>query len=190
MEKTARAELIASLVTDRYSGFKDGDEALLEAASDVRLEEFRTASQQRAAAASEHTRLESDNRQVNARLKVAEERIRVAEQPMTKDEFLLKAPPEFKALLENHAALEAATKTALVSLLKDCGANTEDELTKMTVPELKQLAKYARVEIPDFSGRGVPLQRSAENNQTDYTPPDSYGIAITKEKAAQKTVTH
>ena len=43
MEKTARAELIAALVTDKHSGFADGDEAILEAASDERLERFRSA---------------------------------------------------------------------------------------------------------------------------------------------------
>lgn len=185
MEKTARAELIAALVTDKFSGFKDGDEAILEAASDQRLEEFRSASDAAKSAHGAQTRLETDNRNVSARLKVAEDRIKAAEQEMTEDEFLSRAPATIKTLIEAHKAEEAALRSSLVSQLKDLGANTEDELKKKTVDELKTLAAYARVEVPNFAGRGVVAERNLGSNVT-YAPPDPYKDGI-KAMREQKT---
>lgn len=177
MEKTARAELIAALVTDKFSGFKDGDENILEAASDARLEEFRAASESRRSASNEHTRLETDNRNVSARLKVAEDRIKVLEQPMSEEEFVQRAPTSIKTLLEQHKAQEDALRASLVSQLKDLGAHTEDELKKKTIDELRTLASYARVEVPDFSGRGIPQERHA-SDKTSYAPPDPYAKGL------------
>lgn len=181
-----RAELIATLVTDKYSGFKDGDEPILEAASDARLEEFRSASAARKLSAESITRLETDNRNMGARLKVAEERIRTSEQEMTEDEFLSRAPATIKTLIETHKAEEAAVRQSLISQLKDLGANTEAELKMMKTEELKTLAKYARVEVLDFSGRGMPVNQDRNNDIDDYTPPDVYGPGIKALQAAGK----
>lgn len=172
-----REELIASLVTDRFSGFREGDEAILQAASDARLEEFRTNSEKHRTDGANFVRLEGDNRNVAARLKVAEDRLKIAEQPMSKADFLEKAPVEFKTLLENHTAQEEALRASLVSQLKDLGANTEEELKKKPVAELVTLAKYARLEVPDFSGRGLPVRRDAEDN-TSYAPPSPYAQGV------------
>lgn len=191
MEKTTRAELIAALVTDKYSGFKDGDESLLEAASDARLEEFRAASETHRAAESTQTKMETDLRNTGARLKVAEDRIKSSEQDLTEEEFLQRAPAGIKTLIEAHKAEEATLRAALISSLKDLGAHNEDELKKQTTDQLKVLAKYARVELPDFSGRGFPVERHASdgndgNSVEDFAPPDPYALGI---KALQsKTV--
>src|SRR5678816_3887802 len=126
--KNARAELIAALVTDKYSGFKEGDENILEACADSRLEEFRTASEAHKASANAFTRLETDHRNTSARLKIAEERIRTAEQELSEDEFIARAPASIKTLIEGYKANEAAVRASLVSQLKDLGQNTEDEL--------------------------------------------------------------
>lgn len=175
MEKATRAELIAELVTDRYSGFRDGDESLLETASDARLEEFRAAADNRRAGERSTNRLESDLTNTQARLKVAEERLKTAEQSPTEEEWLAKAPPFFKTLLDNHKAQEDATRASLISQLKDLGANTEEELKGMKTEQLKQLAAYARVEIPDFSGRGMPQERNASaKDRHSYAPPNPY----------------
>jgi hypothetical protein len=185
-----RAELIATLVTDKYSGFRDGDESILEAASDARLEEFRSASDAAKASANAAARLDTEHRNVSARLKVAEERLRTAEQEMSPEEFLLRAPAEFKTLIEGHKAEEAQLRAALISQLKDLGANTEEELKKSPTDQLKTLAKYARVEIPDFSGRGLPRERHAsDNNNESYAPPDAYaaGLKALQERTASKT---
>jgi hypothetical protein len=177
MEKATRAEIIAALVTDKYSGFRTGDEAILEAASDARLEEFRTAADAAKTAANAFAKLESDNRNTTARLKVAEERLKEAEQPMTEEDFIAKAPAKIKAVLTELAAAEGAERAAIISQLKDCGADTEDVLKKKTTEELKTLAKYARVEVPDFSGRGLPKERHASENKT-YVPPSPYAEGL------------
>lgn len=182
--KNARAELIAALVTDKFSGFKDGDEGLLEACSDARLEEFRAASETRKSEATAHTRLETDHRNTSARLKIAEDKLKANEQELTEDEFLAKAPASIKTLIESHKAQEAELRADLVSALKDCGANTEDELKKMDIPTLKTLAKYARVNVPDFSGRGLPVQRNA-SEQPNYAPPKPYTLALKAQSEAK-----
>jgi len=187
MEKTARAELIAALVTDRFSGFKDGDESVLESFSDARLEEFRGASEARKSEVNAKAKTDADNVSLSARLKVAEERIVKSEQPLSKDEFIAKAPPEYKELIENHKAQEDTLRAALIGKLKDLGQHTEEELKKKDTKELETLAGYARIEVVDFSGRGVPVPRSAEG-RVDYAPPDPYksGLEAMKTASAAK----
>jgi len=177
MEKTARAELIAALETDKYSGFVEGDRAILEAASDERLEKFRAAADAARSAANDHVRLETDHRNVSARLTVATERIKQLEQPMTTEEFVQRAPAEIKTLLEAHKAEEDATKASLVAALEGRGVLNKEELEKRSIPELETLAEYARVEVPDFSGRGIPKSRNASEKET-YAPPDPYAAGI------------
>lgn len=178
-EKATRAEIIAELVTDRYSGFKDGDESILEGASDSRLEEFRAASDVKRADERARGKLETEFTNTSARLKVAEERLRTAEQGPTEEEWLAKAPPSIKTLLDAHKAEEDALRASLVSQLKDLGANTEAELKAKSIDELRTLAAYARVEVPDFSGRGLPVERHASSSSNiDYTPPDPYAAGL------------
>jgi len=188
MEKATRAELIASLVTDRYSGFKDGDEAILEAAADTRLEEFRTAADARKAADASFGRLETDHRNTTARLKVAEEKLKAAEAPMTEDEFLARAPESFKRTLEARKGEEDALRASIISQLKDLGANTEDELKAKSTPDLQTLAKYAGVQVQDFSGRGVPVSREAEQRNDNYAPPDPYAAGLKALQGGSKAV--
>lgn len=182
-DKTNRAELIAALVTDKYSGFKDGDEVILEACSDSRLEEFRTASEGRKSAANSLTKLETEHRNVSARLKVAEDRIRTAEQDLTEDEFLTRAPASIKSVVEAYRASEAATRSSLITQLKDLGEKGEEDLKKLSTDDLKTLASYARVDVPDFSGRGIPQERHA-SSRANYAPPDPYKDGIAKLRGA------
>lgn len=172
-----RAELIASLVTDKFSGFKDGDEPILEAASDARLEELRAAADAHRAIDRDRTKQTTELTNANARLKIAEERLRTAQESPSEEEWLAKAPPSIKTLIDAHKAEEDALRGSLVSRLKDCGANTEAELKAMPLDQLKTLAAYARVEIPDFSGRGIPVERNAAAN-TSYAPPDPYAEGL------------
>lgn len=183
MEKTMRAEIIAALVTDKFSGFKDGDEAILEAASDARLEEFRAAADAAKSSENAYKRLETDHRNVQARLKVAEDRIKASEQAMSEEEFYEKAPPSIKETLREIKAAEDARRAAIISHLKDLGANTEEDLKKKPTSELETLAKYARVEVPDFSGRGLPKERHASEH-TNYVPPDPYSEGLKQLRSA------
>ncbi len=184
LEKTTRDELIAALVTDNYSGFKDGDEPILQACADARLEEFRVASERNRTTHGTIARMEGEQRQTAARLKVAEEKIIKLEQPMTDDEFIARAPVSVKAVLEARAAEEATLKASLVSSLKDLGGETEAQLNKKSIPELQTLAQYARVKVLDFSGRGLPVERAASAHQS-YAPPNPYEADIAKLRAAE-----
>jgi hypothetical protein len=176
-----RAELIATLVADRYSGFKSGDESVLEACSDARLEEFRAASDVRRVDEQKARVTETELTKANARLKVSDEKLRAAEQTPSEAEWLEKAPPKYKALIDADKAEEDAARAAIVSSLKDLGANTEAELKEMPLDQLRQLAAYARVTVPDFSGRGVPKDRYASSKPTNsYAPPDPYKEGLAK----------
>src|SRR5574339_442779 len=110
-----RAELIGMLVTDKHSGFKDGDEAFLETVSDARLEEFRTAADGNRAEAGVRTKLETDLRNISARLKVAEDRLKAAEAEMSEEDFLARAPATIKTLIEQHKTQEDAYRAAMIS---------------------------------------------------------------------------
>jgi hypothetical protein len=96
---------------------------------------------------------------------------------MTEEDFIQKAPENIKSVLTELAAAEGAERAAIISQLKDLGADTEDALKKKTIDELKTLAKYARVEVPDFSGRGLPKERHASENKT-YAPPSPYAEGL------------
>jgi predicted component of type VI protein secretion system len=183
-EKATKAEMIAALVTDRFSGFKDGDQAILEACSDVRLEEFRAASDAAKTAAQAVVKLETENRNNAAGLKVAQDRLKAAEAPMTAEEFSAKAPPEIKAILDEIRASEAAERAAYITKLKDLGADSEEVLKNKTMDELKTLAKYARIEV-DYSGRGLPRERR-DAGHNSYAPPSPYkaGLEALRAKTA------
>jgi hypothetical protein len=183
-----RAEVIAALVTDKYSGFKNGDEAILEAASDARLEEFKAATSAAKSAAEAHARLETEHRNVSARLKVAEERIKEAESEMTEEQFIARAPESIKATLNEIKAAEAAERAALVGALKALTVNTEEDLKKKTTDELKTLAKYARVQVPDFSGRALPREQRNASDRPNYAPPDPYADGLKALRGESKAV--
>lgn len=180
-----RAELIASLVTDKHSGFKDGDEPFLETASDARLEEFRSAAESNKARAGDIVKLETSNRNLEARIKVTDERLRVAESPLSEEEFAQRAPAGIKSILDARKAEEDGLKASLVSLLKDLGAHTEDDLKKMPIGQLQTLAAYARVEVPDFSGKAMPRLNAKQETNDDYIPPNPYeaGLKTLREHA-------
>lgn len=186
MEKNTRAEVIAALCMDKFSGFKDGDEAILEACSDSRLDEFRAASEQRKTVVASLGRLETEHRNVQARLTVAETRIKELEAPLSEEEFMNRAPASIKGVIDGFRAMEAHERGSYVSQLKDRGVMTEEELSKKSLEELRTLGAFARVDAPDFSGRGLPVERSAssKNAPVSYAPPSPYKAGIEKMRAA------
>lgn len=189
MDKTMRAERIAALVADPYSGFKEGHEAILEACSDEQLEEFRAASDARKVSEHQAKQTETELTKANARLKVSDEKLRAASEKPTEEEWLEKAPPRYKALIDADKAEEDAVRAAIVSKLKDLGNNTEAELQAMSTDQLRTLADYARVTIPDFSGRGMPKERYASARKTDsYAPPDPYKEPLERMRNGSKAV--
>lgn len=172
-----RAEIIQSLVTDKHSGFNEGDTAMLESASDARLEEFRGAADARKTEAAAFARLETEHRNATARIKVQDERLRAAEAGMTDEEWMAKAPAHLKAVLERDKVVEDTYRGAIVSKLKDLGQHTEDELKAMSTADLEKFAKYANVTVPDFSAaRQAPRALMQGGTTGNYAPPSSYGL--------------
>lgn len=181
-----KAELIASLITDKFSGFNDGDTAMLEVCSDARLEDFRVAADARKTEAAAHTKLEAEHRQAAARIKVQDDRLRAAEQGMTEEEWIAKAPEKFKRILERDKVVEDTYRSSIVVQLKDLGAHTEEELKKMPTEQLEVLAKYAHITVPDFSAaRQAPRALMQSNDIDSYDAPDTYGLRSTKKQAVQ-----
>lgn len=180
MTKEKKAELIAALVIDKHSGFKEGDVAFLENASDARLEEFKAAADANKTAAEAATKQENDLRAAQAKITVIESKLKVAEQAPTEEQWMASAPPGIKTLLENQKAQETALREGLIKELKVAGANTEEELKAMPTAQLQTLAKYAKVTVPDYSGMGTPVHRAAAE-ATDlkkFTPPDPYAADL------------
>lgn len=177
MTKDKKAELIATLVTDKFSGFKEGDEALLEAASDEQLETFRSAAETRKTETEERTKLQNDLRTASARIKVVEDKLKTAEEKPTADQWMEKAPAEIRALIDREKQREIEERETLVAHLKTAqDVYTEDELKALETPMLQRLAKIAKVEAPaNYSGRKVPV--SAEKKES-YAPPDPYAAGI------------
>ena len=77
--------------------------------------------------------------------------------------------------------------SALVAQLKDLGANTDEELKKKSTQELTTLAKYARLEVPDYSGRGLPQSRQAEESK-NYAPPSPYAAGLKALQSGSKAI--
>lgn len=186
--KTNRAEQIAALVVDPHSGFKNGDEGMLETCSDERLAEFRTASDGRRTEEQKAKTTETELTKSNARLKVTEDKLRVAEQAPSEEAWMEKAPERVKALIAAEKAEEDSVRAAIVSRLKDLGANTEAELNAMPTEQLRQLAEYSRTPIPDFSGKGLPKERYASNKTANYAPPDPYAADLEKMRSGSKRI--
>jgi hypothetical protein len=160
MTKEQRTELIRELVGHKHSGFTAGDEPILEAASDDRLESFRVAAQAR---------------QTN------DEKMRTLEQPrtLTEEEFMKVAPAEIKTLVERTRNQDTARKAELVVALKTAQSSySETELSGMQLPELEKLAAAMKIEedAPLQSYIGRPIPRAAAGGKEDVftNPPDPY----------------
>jgi hypothetical protein len=158
MKPEERKDLIGKLVVDKHSGFTAGDEKMLEAASDERLESFRVAAESRA-------NTERD-------LKAA------ADRKLTAAEFMEVAPPEIKTLIKRQERQETEMKAALITELKAAQSEySEAELSVMAVEDLARMARVAKVEIKtDYSGKALPKMVAAEED--DYTPPNPYEKGI------------
>lgn len=167
MTPEAKVEIIKALVADKHSGFTEEDAKMLEAASDERLESFRVAA--------------------DARAKEVE-KLRAAEsKEYTEDEFMRIAPPSLKSLIMRQHKQETEHKAQLVASLKTAQEEyAEAELAAMPIDILERMARLAKVERVDYSGRGVPrsAQESVEtwrngwHSEVYTNPPNPYDEAI------------
>lgn len=155
MTAEQRAEIVRALMTNKYSGFTNGDERMLEAASDERLEAFRVASEARA----------NEDQALRA----------AAAKQLTVEEFMAAAPPELKSLISRQQQQETTLKAALVTELRAAQSEySEAELSVMPVADLTRMARLAKVDTAkiDFSGKGLP--RALASDTESYTPPNPY----------------
>lgn len=186
MTKEQRAEAITSLLADKHSGFTVGDEKMLEAASDERIEAFK------AAAATRATDLKAAEDAAAAAKKAADDagaKLKAAEtRTLTEDEFMKVAPTSLKTLIERTQAADAARKTELVTVLKAAQAEfTEDELKAETLERLERMARALKVHEEDeqpASYRGKIVPRAAGEKVDITTPPDPYAAGLAALSAA------
>ncbi|MCR4301806.1 MAG: hypothetical protein NUV51_09365 [Sulfuricaulis sp.] len=171
-EDTMKADKIKALIECPCTGFTAADVKALEGFDEARLDAFVAEGEGRKklnddlkAAADAKTAAETKAAEAEAKLKAA------AEHVPTEDEYLKSAPVSIRTLVEERKAQDAATKTALVAQLKSASVLTEEQLNAKPLDELRTLAAFAKVETPDFSGRGVPMPRNAGE---DFVPPDPY----------------
>jgi len=192
MDKKA---IIKSLTECPCSGFTTADVKALEAMSDEALTLLQTRTATIKAAADKAA---ADIEVLEAKLKAAGEcekcggtgkmfgkecaacggtgELKAAAAQVTEEEFLA-AHPALKTLVEDKKAQDAAQKASLIAQLKTAAAGvyTETELDAKPITELMKLAQMAKVESPDFSGRGIPIPRHASD---DFTPPDAYAEGL------------
>jgi len=170
MSKETREEVIKGLVESKYSGFTTGDEKMLEAASDERLEGFRVAAE--------------------ARKNESEQNRAAATRELTTEDFMKVAPPEIKSLLDKTQKAETERKGFLVTELKACQSEySEAELSNMKLEDLERLARVSGADVPpaDYTARGLSRFPSKEDRAKDVyaNPPNPYKLAIAKAKGEQ-----
>lgn len=173
MTKEQKAELIKTLVEHKHSGFTPGDEAILEAAPEDRLNAFHVA-----AVAREKEVTAAAEKTVVVEVKAAEEA-----KPLNEEDFMRLAPPALKALIDRTLAADTAKKADLVAALKTAQSEwTESELAAMSLDGLERFARALKVhdeaEKPDFSGRGIPRAAAKSENDTFLNPPDPYAAPL------------
>lgn len=173
MTPEMKAEIIKTLVADKHSGFTVGDEKMLEAASDERLESFRVAAEARALEVKEVKEL-----------KAAEGK------QLSQEDFMKVAPPELKSLISRQQKQETERKADLVAVLKTAQEeHSESQLAAMPTDELESMARMLKTQVADkrdYSGRGV--SRTMSDGGDDFTPPDPYADGLKALRAAQGIV--
>jgi hypothetical protein len=163
MTKDARDEAVKTLIGCKHSGFTAEDQAMLETASDARLESFLVAAEAR------------------------KNEVEKAKEPKTlsADEFMAQAPQELKTLLARQKRQETERKAELVTALKAAQEEyAESELSAMSLDDLERMARMARIaEKPSYAGRGLP--RAAQETDVYANPPDPYAEGIKALRAAR-----
>lgn len=166
-EDMNRKERIAALAAHPHSTIKDLK--ALEALDDATL-----------------AALEASANATGAALKTAEDAaaaLRAAQEELARPVSEERLPEDYRAMMTERRAADAAEAAGLVTTLKAAQtAYNEEELKRMTLPELRKLAAVARVPAsPSYNGRPVP-RVAAE--APSFAPPDPYAVGL-KARATQ-----
>ena len=90
--------------------------------------------------------------------------------PMTEEQYLKNAPESIRTLVAKQKAQDAARKSELIKALAG-GPLTDKQLDAKPLDELETLAAFAKVEVVDYSGRGL----AAIGDNGVYSPaPDPF----------------
>ena len=138
----------------------------LESANDELLLELKAAAEAKAELTTKLTAAEAKVTELGAELKAASEKV------LTTAEL----PADVQAIVAEHKAREQAEKDGIIKSLEAAKVLTPEQLAAKPIDELRTLAKFAKVETPDYSGRGVAVLRT--ENKADFTPPDAYADGI------------
>ena len=164
MKTEDRAAAIKALTECPCSGFDATHLKMLEAASDEQLVAFAERGKQ----------IKADG----IALKAAQDKATEDAAKITALEAA--AIPEaeltsLRALAADKAKVDEAHKAELVAALKTAqSVYDEKRLGEMTISQLEDVSKLVKVEVKDYSGRGVV--RQAADHQ--YAPPDAYAEGL------------
>lgn len=192
----SKKALIDKLTACECSGFKPEDATFLEAFPESRLvtmaegaaskqsekeaedEAKRKAQAKMDAEDAAKMKEAADKRSLEQQVADLETKLRTAEtKQLTEDEFAARAPESIRALVADKRAADAAETTTLIATLKAASsAFSDEELAAKALGELRKLAALAKVDVPDYSGRGVAQLRTADKN--NYAPPNPYDAGI------------
>lgn len=164
---------IKALTACPCSGFTAADVTALEAFSEERLTALAEGSVARKA---EQDKAAADLKAATDKAAETDAALKAAQAAQIPAEELT----SLRALADERKAADAKEAADLVAKLKTAAAGvyTEEQLKAKPLAELRSLAALTKVETPrvDFSGRGIPVPRSAGGG--DFKAPDGYAPGI------------
>lgn len=186
-----RTERITALLKSEHNPLKD--QKALEAASDDALKTLEThvenAATLKAAADKKKEEKKDEHAQTPLEIRTAAAKaLNMTLEQYDEAEYLKNAPESIRTLVADKKAQDAERHKELIATLKTAadGSFTEDELKAMSLSELEKLARFAKVERVDFSGRGMP--RAAQSIDDVYAkPPDPYAAGVAKMRGEKTT---
>lgn len=212
-EMKTKADKIKALVACPCSGFKSSDIKALEALDETRIDELQaTADERKKAEEKTATELATAQAALKAatqcatckgegkafgkecpdcggsgELKAAELAAKV--KTLESQQIPAEELANLRSLAAVHKAQEAEEKAGLVTVLEGTQkVYDKAKLEAMPVQQLRDLAAIAKVDAPkvDYSLRGIPQQRTADDKAESFTPPDPWERDLKVAQAAYK----
>jgi hypothetical protein len=165
MTKEQKSAAIKALTECHCSGFTAADIKTLEAFDDAAIERLTATSAAR-------QKVDDDLKALQAKQGETEATLRAAQAAQIPAEELA----GLRALAAEKQAADATTKADLVTKLAALKTLTKEQLEAKSLDDLRTLAAFAKVDVADYSVRGIPVQRAAEADS--YAPPDPYAAGI------------
>jgi hypothetical protein len=168
-----KKDAIATLTACPCSGFTTADAPFLETLSEARLDEH-------VATGIARKKVEDDLKVATAKVAELEPELKAAKVAQIPAEELM----QLRTLAEERKQQQVAEKVVLVEKLVPLKALTKEQLEAKSLDDLKTLAAFAKVEVTDYSVRGIPVSRSAESDVYANPPNPFSEEALAKFRAA------